>query len=158
LISLRFFAPPNWRGKGRPKSVKKTHLQERIYFMSQAKTLTPAEIEHMLAFIEQRSFATRNRVMLLTGLWSGMRVGEIASLSVSDVVNTDGTIKAEVRLTAEQTKGRQPRTVFLPQKLRDELAAYMEQRTGAPRNSIYLKRLALLAPVATACDAHSSPR
>ena len=102
--------------------------------MSQAKTLTPAEIEHMLAFIEQRSFATRNRVMLLTGLWSGMRVGEIASLSVSDVVNTDGSIKAEVRLTAEQTKGRQPRTVFLPQKLRDELAAYMEQRTGVPRN------------------------
>lgn len=98
--------------------------------MSQAKTLTPAEIEHMLAYIAQRSFALRNRVMLLTGLWSGMRVGEIASLCVSDVMNADGSIKAEVRLTAEQTKGRQPRTVFLPQKLRDELAAYMAIRKG----------------------------
>lgn len=69
--------------------------------------------------------------MLLTGLWSGMRVGEIASLLVGDVRSSDGSIKAEVRLAAEQTKGRQPRTVFLPQKLRDELQAYLLLRTGA---------------------------
>jgi integrase/recombinase XerD len=69
--------------------------------------------------------------MFLSGLWSGMRVGEIASLRVSDVVNTDGSIKAEVRLTAEQTKGRQPRTVFLPQKLQQELADYMSLRPNA---------------------------
>jgi len=99
--------------------------------MSQAKTLTPAEVDHMLQYVSQQSYALRNRVMFLTGLWSGMRVGEIASLTVRDVMNTDKTIKAEVRLTAEQTKGRQPRTVFLPQKLRDELAAYMALRTGA---------------------------
>lgn len=98
--------------------------------MSQAKTLTQVEVEHMLTFVAHRSFAIRNRVMFLTGLWSGMRVGEIASLSVGDVVNTDGSIKAEVRLSAEQTKGRQPRTVFLPQKLREELAAYMALRKG----------------------------
>ena len=102
--------------------------------MSQAKTLTPAEIEHMLAFVAQRSYALRNRVMLLTGLWSGMRVGEISSLSVGDIMNGDGSIRAEVRLTAEQTKGRQPRTVFLPQKLRDELAGYMALRKDAKPN------------------------
>jgi integrase/recombinase XerD len=79
-------------------------------------------------YIATKSYPLRNRVMLLTGFWSGMRVGEIASLSVSDVVNTDGTIKAEVRLTADQTKGRQPRTVFLPQKLRDELQGYVDLR------------------------------
>lgn len=99
--------------------------------MSQAKTLTPVEIEQVLNYIAQRNFPLRNRVMLLTGLFSGMRVGEISSLSIGDVMNTDRTVKAEVRLTAEQTKGRQPRTVFLPQKLRDELAAYLELRTNA---------------------------
>ncbi len=100
--------------------------------MSQAKTLTPAEIQHMLNYIATRQFPLRNRVMFLTGLWSGMRVGEIASLSLGDVRNADGTIKAEVRLTAEQTKGRQPRTVFLPQKLRDELAQYLATRGQQP--------------------------
>lgn len=100
--------------------------------MSQAKTLTPAEIEQVLQYIEPRSYAMRNRIMFLTGLWSGMRVGEISSLSVGDVRNTDGTVKAEIRLTAEQTKGRQPRTVFLPQKLRAELQAYLDLRGLVP--------------------------
>ena len=99
--------------------------------MAQAKTLTTAELEQVLAYIASRKFALRNRVMLLTGYWSGMRVGEIASLKVGDVMNKDGSAKAEVRLTAEQTKGRQPRTVFLPQKLRDELQAYLSMRQPA---------------------------
>ena len=85
--------------------------------MSQAKTLTTAELDQVLGYISTRKFALRNRVLLLTGYWSGMRVGEIASLTISDVVNADGTIKAEIRLSAEQTKGRHPRTVFLPEKL-----------------------------------------
>jgi integrase/recombinase XerD len=104
---------------------------KRTQKMAQAKTLTPAELDQVLDYIATRKFSLRNRVMLLTGFWSGMRVGEIASLSVGDVMNKDGTVKAEVRLTAEQTKGRQPRTVFLPQKLRDELQAYLALRQPA---------------------------
>ena len=96
--------------------------------MAQAKTLTTAELEQVLAYIASRKFALRNRVMLLTGYWSGMRVGEIASLSLYDVVNADGTVKAEIRLASSQTKGRQARTVFIPKKLRDELAAYINLR------------------------------
>lgn len=100
--------------------------------MSQAKTLTPAEIEQVLQYIQPRSYAMRNRVMFFTGLWSGMRVGEISSLSVGDVRNSDGSVRAEIRLTAAQTKGRHPRTVFLPQKLRDELQAYLDLRGMVP--------------------------
>ena len=96
--------------------------------MAQAKTLTPAELDQVLSYIAQHKFPLRNRVMLLTGTWSGMRVGEIASLSIGDVMNGDGSVKAEIRLSAEQTKGRHPRTVFLPQKLRDELQAYLDLR------------------------------
>ena len=107
--------------------------------MSQAKTLTPAELDHVLQYISTQSYPLRNRVMLLTGFWSGMRVGEIASLSVGDVMNADRSVKAEVRLTAEQTKGRQPRTVFLPQKLRDELQSYLDLRTDAkPEHPLFV--------------------
>ena len=48
--------------------------------MSQAKTLTAAELDQVLTYIEKQNFAQRNRVMLLTGMYSGMRVSEIASL------------------------------------------------------------------------------
>lgn len=107
--------------------------------MAQAKTFTQAELDQVLTYIVSRNFALRNRVMLLTGMWSGMRVGEIASLIISDVMNVDGSVKAEVRLTAEQTKGRHPRIVFLPQKLRDELAAYLNIRQGAkPTHPLFI--------------------
>jgi integrase/recombinase XerD len=141
LISLRIFVLPFFRDFGRENSSNLTHLKEQndlttnTHIMSQAKTLTPQEIDQVLAYISQRGFAMRNRVMLLTGLWSGMRVGEIASLRVGDVRNTDGTVKAEIRLTADQTKGRQPRTVFLPQKLRDELQIYLDLRGMVPQTN-----------------------
>ena len=96
--------------------------------MGQAKTLTEGELNQILAHISFQRHAQRNRAMLLTGLWSGMRVGELARLSIADVLNPDGTVRAEIRLTGEQTKGRHPRTVFLPQKLREELAGYVEFR------------------------------
>ena len=96
--------------------------------MAQAKTLTPAELDQILAYIATRKFALRNRVMLLTGFLSGMRVGELSSLSVGDVMNVDGTVKAEVRLTADQTKDRHPRTVFISQKLQVELQRYLSLR------------------------------
>lgn len=96
--------------------------------MAQAKTLTPNELEQVLHYIAQHRYALRNRVMLLTGYWSGMRVGEIASLRNKDVINADGSVKAEIRLSADQTKGKNPRTVFLPQRLRDELQAYVDLR------------------------------
>ena len=96
--------------------------------MSQAKTLTPVEIEQMLAYIATRRFAMRNRVMFLMGLWSGVRVASIANLLVGDVMNEDGTVKAEVRLTGTKIKGGKPQTVFLPQKLQTELQRYCDAR------------------------------
>ena len=68
--------------------------------MAQAKTLTPAEIDQALAYIDKNRYARRNRVMLLTGLWSGMRVGEIASLKVGDVINANGTNSGPVPTSA----------------------------------------------------------
>lgn len=132
------FQPDTFSGFWLPKIIKSNTLITTQSFMqttpvmNQAKTLTPEEIRQVLDFIATQNYPLRNRVMLLTGLWSGMRVGEISNLTLGDVRNTDGTIKAEVRLTAEQTKGRQPRTVFLPQKLRDELAAYLAPRCEQP--------------------------
>ena len=74
--------------------------------MSQAKTLTQSELEQVLRYISTKQrYSIRNKAMLLTSYWSGMRVGEIAALRICDIRNEDGTIKNEVRLSSNQTKG-----------------------------------------------------
>ena len=94
--------------------------------MPQAKTLSDKELKIVLAVVAQGRHAVRDRAMLLMSFWSGMRVGEIAALRIGDVINPDGAIKDEVRLTADQTKGHKGRTVLLGDRLRRELSVYVE--------------------------------
>jgi integrase/recombinase XerD len=42
----------------------------------------------------------------------------------SDVMNLDGSVKDEIRLLPDMTKGKHARTVFVNIKLREELQAY----------------------------------
>ena len=97
--------------------------------MAQAKTLTQNEIDQVLRYIATKNrYAIRNRTLLLTSFYSGMRVGEIASLTINDVQNEDGTIRNEIRLSASQTKGNVGRVVFVNEKLRTELDNYLRNR------------------------------
>ena len=81
--------------------------------MKQAKVLTEKDVKLVLAHIARNSFANRNRAMFLLMLHSGMRVGEIAALSVSDVVDSHGKVREQILLRAHQTKGNEARTVLL---------------------------------------------
>ena len=101
--------------------------------MAQAKTFTAEEFDALLDFVAMRSYAMRNRMMILISFWSGMRVGEIASLRIEDVVDTSGKVKREIRLDAAQTKGRHARTVFFPAKLAAELQIYVDARAVQDR-------------------------
>jgi integrase/recombinase XerD len=113
------------------------YLLERTAQMAQAKTLTANELQQVLDYTADHSFAMRNRMILLFSFWSGMRVGEIASLRVADVVDAGGKVKAEIKLAAEQTKGKHARTVFLSQKLRDELQVYCDIRAVKDRKQAF---------------------
>lgn len=96
--------------------------------MAQAKTLTQAELDQVLEYVSTKKYALRGRAIVLTSFLGGLRVAEIASLTMGDVINPDGTIKNEIRLSATQTKGKYPRTVFVSQRLQTELANYLTTR------------------------------
>jgi len=91
----------------------------------QAKTLNQNEIRKVLDYTATRKHSIRNRCLLYTTFLSGMRVGEVSSLRYLDVVNADGTIKNEIRLSAENTKTNEARTVFVNDKLRKEFEKYI---------------------------------
>ncbi len=118
--------------RGRNLIHKKTQLThtnaliKEIDMSKQAKTLTATELGRVLDYTATRKHSVRNRALLMTTFLSGMRVGEVASLRYKDIVDTDGAIRTEIRLSAEQTKGNKARVVFVNEKLRKELEQYVK--------------------------------
>jgi integrase len=55
--------------------------------MKQAKTLTAAELRRVNDSIATRAHAARNRAMLMMTHLAGLRVGEVAQLTWTDVIN-----------------------------------------------------------------------
>ena len=94
--------------------------------MSQARVLNPTELRRVLDYVATRRHSARNRAALLLTHYAGMRVAEVAALRINDVLNSDSTIKAEIRLTPNQTKGKHARTVYLNERVQKELALYVK--------------------------------
>ena len=105
------------------KDIQNTTFKDES-MSKQAKTLTATELRRVLDYTATRKHSARNRALLMTTHLSGMRVGEVASLRNSDVLDAEGNIRTEIRLSAEQTKGNEARVVFVNDKLRKELELY----------------------------------
>lgn len=87
-----------------------------------AACLTDTDIDNVLSRLPERNY-TRNLTLILLTHHTGMRAAEIAALKVKDVTNADGTIRNS--LVTIFTKGNR-RTVFLSDKIREELRWYLK--------------------------------
>jgi integrase/recombinase XerD len=98
--------------------------------MSQASTLRPGQIRHLLRVTTATSrHPERDCLILLLGITTGMRVTEIAQIEVQDVLFSSGAIRQEVSLRAAITKGCRQRCVYLAHRLTIEaLEAYIAFR------------------------------
>jgi len=92
----------------------------------QAKTLSNDEIRKVLDYVATRKHSERNRAMIYTIFNTGMRVSEVANLRFKDVVDSEGAVKREIRLSAEDTKTKEARIVFVNDKLHKELTRYVK--------------------------------
>lgn len=101
--------------------------------MKQAKVLSENELKRVLAVIAGRKHAARNRAALMLSFYAGMRVGEIAALTVKDVLDGEGRVKDQVLLRGAITKTGEARTVFVGDKLRKELERYVSASKVAER-------------------------
>lgn len=85
--------------------------------MSQATTLKPGQIRHLLRVTEATSrHPERDCLVLLLGLTCGMRVSEIAQIQIQDIMFSSGQIRSEVSLRAVITKGCRQRCIYLTHK------------------------------------------
>jgi integrase/recombinase XerD len=111
--------------------IAKFWLGEKQTMPKQAKTLTQQNLKQVLDYVAVHKHALRNRTMLLCTHYAGMRVGEVANLRYVDVMDATGAIRDEIALTAEQTKGKHARTVFVNAKLKRELETYVRNHKPA---------------------------
>ena len=101
--------------------------------MKQARVLTDAELKRVLAVATAGRHAARNRQALLLSHLAGLRVGEIAALTIGDVLNGQGEVRDQIRLNPVYTKGGVSRTIFLNQRLQREVARYVRGLSDVTR-------------------------
>ncbi len=65
--------------------------------MQRAKVLTAAERKRLLAVIANDRRSARNRLAVMLSFLAGLRVGEIAALKASDVVDGEGRVRDQLR-------------------------------------------------------------
>jgi integrase/recombinase XerD len=96
--------------------------------MAQASVLTDAEIRRVFRIIETTRHADRNRLAFVLSLYAGLRVGEIAALTIGDVLTQQKGVRREIKLDPHQTKGPRGRTVVLSTRVRTEIGEYLKAR------------------------------
>ena len=95
----------------------------------QSRCLTKKEIQDVIQFQKNSRHSIRNICLVNMSVFLGCRVGEISSLLLNQVVNTDWTIKDEVVLLKENTKSKKNRVMYLVHKdLRTSLENYINHR------------------------------
>lgn len=97
--------------------------------VKQAQVLGERDVKRVLVAITKRSYSSRDRAMFMLSYLAGMRVGEIASLQVSDVFEADARVKEQIRLVSTQTKGSEARTVLLNSQAKEEMRVYARTLT-----------------------------
>ena len=71
--------------------------------MKQAKVLTEKELKKVIDYIDAfDKHSHRNKVIVLLTHYCGMRVNEVASLLVSDVVNDEGALLEQLHTVVEE--------------------------------------------------------
>ena len=90
--------------------------------------LNETEIRRVFRIIETTRHAERNRLCFVLSIYSGLRVGEIAALTVGDVATQNGDVRREIKLGAHQTKGSKGRTVILSERVRKEIASFLKNK------------------------------
>lgn len=93
----------------------------------QAKTLSKAQIDTLLLHITNSRNATRNRVIALLSIRAGLRAKEIAHLTWSMVLNSDGSLSDDIALQDCAAKGSSGRVVPMAKDLKAAIAALIKE-------------------------------
>jgi integrase/recombinase XerD len=93
--------------------------------MAKAKVVTSQEIKRVLVIAESGQNGLRDKTAMALSIMAGMRIGEIAALTLGDVRGLDGKCVEVINLSKHQTKGNRSRRVFVSEELRKLINTYL---------------------------------
>jgi len=98
--------------------------------IKRAQALLPSQVLHLLRVTDATSrYPERDAVILLLGLSCGMRISEIAQVTVADICFSNGELRKEVSLRAVITLGCRQRSIYLSSpKLIAAIERYIRHR------------------------------
>ena len=105
----------------------------------QAKILTKAQQEAVLAYLAKTRHPIRNRVIFLLSVKAGLRAKEIASLKWEMVTDAEGALSDAISLTDAASKGKRGgRTIPIAKDLRAALSVWKSEAEKLRRPSEYV--------------------
>lgn len=107
--------------------------------MGKAKVLTKSEIKSVMRMSETTKFGLRDKTAFALSFYAGMRVGEIAALTIGDVRGIDGSALDVIHLSKHQTKGNKSRRVFVGDDLKRTLNTYLKQLKKLPGDTAFIR-------------------
>jgi len=116
----------------------------------QAKMLTKAQTDTLLLHVSGGRNGVRNRLIVLLSVRAGLRAKEIAHLTWSMVLNSDGTLADEIALQDCAAKGSSGRTVPMAKDLKAAMAAWSKECVAVDHKARIVKTERALATSAQA--------
>ena len=83
-------------------------------------------------------YAERDLTMLQLTHYCGMRVGEVAALRITDVVDDNYKVRTEIVLAAAITKSKRARRIFVPRQMHRQLQQYINTLSSTSTANTYL--------------------
>jgi len=101
----------------------------------QAKVLTKAQIDTLLLNVVNGRNPVRNRLIVFLSVKAGLRAKEIAHLTWSMVLNSDGTLSKEINLQDCASKGKSGRVIPMAKELFVELGKWQSSCNAIDHHS-----------------------
>jgi site-specific recombinase XerD len=106
------------------------------------RSLSPQEARKLLKEVEVRG-NPRDEAIISILLYTGLRVGELVSLTLADVALSER--KGVIQVRAEVAKGGKERAVPVPKQAREALQAYLEERPAESNGALFVGRQGALS-------------
>ena len=107
--------------------------------MAKAKVLTKDEIKRVMRIAETGRNGLRDRTAISLSIFAGMRIGEIANLTIGDVRGLDGKAVEIINLSKHQTKGNRSRRVFISDELGKLLNVYLSKISQLDEKKAFIR-------------------